>query len=65
VKAVVTDEKGVLSVAVKGAAGSFAATAPLSVTVRFPATEACGATDFAAPDETCVVKSKGKALACK
>ena len=44
--------------------GSFAATAAPTVTVRFPATEAGGATDFAAPDDTCVVPSKGESPAC-
>ncbi len=53
------------TVGVKGGPGSFAATAPLTMTIRFPATESCGATSFDVADEACVVKSKGKKLVRK
>ncbi len=65
VKATVAVKKGVLTVGVKGGPGSFAATAPLTMTIRFPPTESCGATSFDVADEACVVKSKGKKLVCK
>src|SRR5262249_26217125 len=58
-------KKGVLSVGVKGGPGTFAATVPLTVTIRFPAADTCGATSFDASDEACVVKDKGKKLVCK
>ncbi|MCC6847359.1 MAG: hypothetical protein IT294_02570 [Deltaproteobacteria bacterium] len=54
-----------LAVSVKGAAGTFAATAPVVVTLDLPATGTCGATHFAVGTEGCRVTSRGKTLACK
>ena len=67
VKAVVAAKvkKQLLAIALKGTGGSFAATAPLTLTVGFPAIGDCGTTDFDAVGEACSVKSKGKKLVCK
>ena len=55
----------VLTAGVKGTAGDFAAMSPVTLTLTFPVNGACGETRFAAPGQSCAVKSKGKTLACK
>jgi cysteine-rich repeat protein len=67
VKAVVAlnVKKRLLTIALKGAQGTFAATAPVTLSVGFPAIGDCGTTGFDAPDQACSVKSKGKKLVCK
>jgi len=65
VKAVVAVKKGTLTVGLKGQKAGYAATAPATMQVTFPANGACVRTDFAPPAKGCTVKSKGKTLVCK
>ncbi len=65
VKAVVGVKKGRLTIALKGLNGGYAATAPVTVEVTFPANGECIRTDFSAPMQACTIKSKGKKLVCK
>ena len=65
VKAVLATKKAESVLTIKGANGTFAATPPVSVTATFPQNGECTTTAFDAPAQACVVKSKGKKLACK
>lgn len=65
VKAAVASKKGKVTLALKGQAGSYAATPPVTVAVAFPAEDACARADFGTSGHACLVKKKGKTLACK
>lgn len=65
VKAKVTRKKDVVTVKVNGKAGTYAATPPLHATIALDTGEPCATTRWEVGEESCVVKSKGKALKCK
>jgi len=64
VKAVVVSKKGRLVLALKGQTGSYAVLKPVAIAVTFPADGACARADFGTSGHRCVVKKKGKTLAC-
>jgi hypothetical protein len=64
VKAVVASKKGKIVLALKGQSGSYVATAPVAIAVTLPSNGMCARADFGTSGQKCLVKKKGKTLAC-